>query len=177
MNKTEFYDILSTRFYGNCNHEWAELILKHDLIAEAIDIALLKTGVQPFRAAYSLETAFFKDSSVFAPYYTRFLKDYTTISNESVMRHYGKIVYHIIDRELCVIDNALLDKIAVISCGRAVESDYKIAVKVWAMYILSIIHNKIPWTAEYLPDIIETLNTNPSPGIISCLKKVRNKMK
>ncbi|MCD7962263.1 MAG: hypothetical protein LUF90_01635 [Rikenellaceae bacterium] len=176
MDKNEFYEIISQRFYGNCNDEWANLILKNDLVTDAMDIALNGKGVQSFRSAYGLETAFFRDIVFFRPYYKRIVEDYNKISNESVMRHYGKIVYHIINRKLFVPDENLLNELAETVCTRAIDPRYKIAVKVWAMYIITIIYDKVPWTTEYLPDILDTLSHDPTPEMASCLKKVKQKI-
>ena len=173
MTKEELYELFASRFEREVNFYCAEVILRENLVPAALDIALLPDSPQAFRAAYALETAFFRHPETFAPFYGRFVSDFSKAVHPSVHRHYGKIVAWLLKRKKVRLSVPETERLAETACLRLVDETSKVAVRVWALEILDLLAPQVEWVADELPAIAERLSLDPSPALLCRLKKRR----
>ncbi len=173
MTREEFQKELETRFEPGGKTHWARLILDHDLWTGAMDLALGKRPPVPFRASYALEGAFFENPDGFAPYHRRFVRDFCAATDESVFRHYGKMMAWSLKRKWLTLTNDEATQVAEAACVRLIDARLRVAVRAWSLEVLLLLRGRVAWIDEEWPGIIETLRIDPSPGIQSCLRRLK----
>ncbi len=147
-------------------------ILERDAIAAAMEIALLETPPQPFRAAYSLEKIFLSDPRLFVPYHKRFVRDFCRMKNPSVWRHYGKIMALLLRRKEIGLSEKEKEIIAEAAFRFLLHPEAKVGMQVHMLDILHRLRGEVPMIGEYLPEVIHHLSLDPSPGMVSRLRRL-----
>ncbi|MDR2937106.1 MAG: hypothetical protein LBU80_07195 [Rikenellaceae bacterium] len=173
MTGDEFQKELETRLEPGVKVYWTRLILDHNLWIEAMDLALGKRPPVPFRASYALEGAFFEKPDDFVPYHQRFVRDFCTATDESVFRHYGKMMAHLLKRQWLTLSDDEATAVAEEACVRLIDSRLRVAVRAWSLEVLLLLRGRVGWIDEEWAGIIEQLRIDPSPGIQSCLRRLK----
>lgn len=173
MTEEELSGNFSTGFEDWHSRHWGDIVREEQLYDQVMNLSLQRSsGSVAFRAAYSLELAFFRDPDGFAPYHARFISDFCEVTHPGVLRHYGKIMAWLLkNRRLDLTDGQAL-AIAEIVVARLVDPELKVAVKAWCMDILHHLSGRLDWVQELLPEVIDQLKRDPSPGMLSRLKKL-----
>jgi hypothetical protein len=167
----ELQDILSARFEEGSADRWADLLLERELIGTAMDLALRRKGVVPFRAAYALERAFLKSPECFEPYYERFASDFPSVMHPSVWRHYGKIMALLLKKGRLTLTDPRAQAVAESAVLRLVDERVPVGARVWSLDILHYLRGRVGWIDRDLPAIIDDLRTAPTPAMISRLRR------
>jgi hypothetical protein len=173
MTEAELEEILSARFEEGCADGWGALLLEHGLIGAAMNLALRRKGVVPFRAAYALERAFLRAPDRFEPYYERFTADFAAAVHRSVWRHYGKIMALLLKRKALTPDDGQAVRIAEAALERLIDGSVPVGARVWSIDILHELRGRVPWIDRELPGLIDGLTLAPSPAMISRLRRFR----
>lgn len=118
-----------------------------------------------FHAGWALEYAYFDDRDAFAPYIEEFLADFTEVTNSSVHRHYTKMLYDMICCGTVKLEGEQAEKVAEVCFDFLIDPKTKVAVKAWAMDILSYLAPRIDWVGENLREILIRVMEDGSPGI------------
>ncbi len=126
-----------------------------------------------FRAAYVIEFIYFSDIRQFEPYYGRFFRIYPLVKNESVKRHFTKIMAHILNGDKYHATDADCEAVATACVDWIINKRVKVAVQIWAIECLFILQPRIGWVKEILEDILLNLSVNPSPAMIVRLRRWR----
>jgi len=172
MTRAELENILSERFEGGCADHWGKLILDRELFDPVMDLAVQSArGIVPFRAAYALERAFLAAPERFEPYHGRFIHDYCTATHPSTWRHFGKIMALLLKRKKLTLSDEQLNRIAETAVLRLVDPSIAVGVRVWSLDILFYLKEKVDWIENEWPEIIGQLKIDPSPGMISRLRR------
>ncbi|MDD3033849.1 MAG: hypothetical protein PHT25_04555 [Bacteroidales bacterium] len=126
-----------------------------------------------FRAAYVMEYIYFSDIRQFEPYYGRFFRIFPLITNESVKRHFTKIMAHILSGDKYHATDVDCDAVATACVDWIINKKVKVAVQIWAIECLFILQHRVVWVKEILDDILQNLSVNPSPAMIVRLRRWR----
>ena len=171
-----------TGFGMNFAETWAEQVVLSQslptlwkLIEEAPQLSLAKPdlGKLQFRSAYILEAVYFKNPGLFSPYLPSFFELFSTVTNGGMRRHFAKIGCHIIQKgyQPCQID-----AIATSCADWIIDPQTKVAVKAWALDMLLELSKTKKWVKDLFPEIVASLSTNPSAGIIVRLRRVKSQV-
>ena len=172
MTEDELEKIFSVRFEEGCADEWGDLLLEQELFEQAMNLALRPVrGVIPFRASYALERAFLKAPDRFGPYSERFIVDFSSVSHPSVWRHYGKIMALLLKGGKLTLNDEQAGTIAETAVLRLVDESIPVGARVWSLDILFYLKKRISWIDEELPAILEGLKIDPTPAMISRLRR------
>jgi len=171
MTETELEQILSVRFEEGCADQWGDLLLDQELFESAMNLALRKKTVIPFRASYAMERAFLKAPERFEPYYERFLMDFSVVEHPSVWRHYGKIMALLLKKKKLMLTDEQAQRIAETAVLRLVDEAIPVGARVWSLDILYYLRKYVPWIDEELPAILDDLKVAPMPAMISRLRR------
>ena len=128
-----------------------------------------------FRAAYVIEYIYFSDIRQFEPFYGRFFRIFPLVRNESVKRHFTKIMAHILNRDKYHATDAECEAVATACVDWIINKKVKVAVQIWAIECLFILQHRVEWVKEILEDILQNLSVNPSPAMIVRLRRWREK--
>jgi hypothetical protein len=148
--------------------------------AEALDLALhyetlpfppVKRRQIGFRAAYALEHAYFAQPEAFTPYVPDFIKAFPQAQHPSVHRHFGKMLSDLCARGAVSLSSEEAQGIAETCLSWIISPEDLIAVKVWAVEILLILYHDVAWISEMLPQALQTLAEDCSPGMKVRLRK------
>jgi hypothetical protein len=173
MTGSELEKILSVRFEEGCADGWGALLLEREWFEAAMDLALRRKGVVPFRAAYALERVFLKAPERFEPYCERFTADYPVAVHRSVWRHYGKIMALLLKRKTLTLNDGQAVRIAEAALERLIDDSVPVGARVWSIDILHELRGRVPWIDRELPGLIDGLTIAPSPAMISRLRRFR----
>jgi hypothetical protein len=171
MTEDELRNILSVRFEEGSADRWADLLLEHESIGAAMELALGRKTVVPFRASYALERAFLKAPERFEPFYERFKADFPVVAHTSVWRHYGKIMALLLKRKKILPTDAQAERIAEAAVLRLVDEQVPVGARVWSLDILYYLRGRVEWIDRDLPEIIDDLRVAPTPAMISRLRR------
>ncbi len=161
--KAEFVATYLNRFNEEFAKNTAEIVIKKGELeslyafatAKNADIYFVKTKVEKeqliFRAAYVLEYIYFNYATDFLPYKQRFINDALQTENSSCKRHFLKILVHILRNN--EISPKQKHTIAETTLEWLCEKNQKVAVKVWAMNILSLLKSELDWLQEIWADV------------------------
>lgn len=178
-------ELLLTRFYEDFAAQTAAIVVGEGLVGDLLpvvagvqDLHLSLTDRQKaeFRAAYILETIYFKYPQSFAPYKKQVIDDFAVITSESAKRHYGKMVYHILNCDEIPDENKCND-IARTCVLWVTEPKVRVAVVIWAIEILLLLCAKVEWVQEVVDELLDTLSRNPTPAMMVRLRRWRAKQK
>ena len=154
------------------------LILEHKLFGPIMEIARHEKGNIAFRAAWGIEYAFFKQPDSFSEFISKFITDFHKIENESVRRHYGKMMYTLLSQKRIIPDTRHAEAIAETVCTWMTAPKTKIGTKVWCLDILHLLRPHADWIAGAMEDLIAQESVSPTPGMKCRIKKLnryRNK--
>ena len=150
--------------------------------AEALDLALhyealpfppVKRRQIGFRAAYALEHAYFAQSEAFTPYVSDFVKAFPQAQHPSVHRHFGKILSDLCRRKAVKLSSEEAQNIAEACLNWIISPKDLVAVKVWAVEILLALYHDVAWIPEFLPQALQGLAEDSSPGMKVRLRRWR----
>ncbi len=178
MTEDELAAILSAPFEEGCAEAWADLILAHEAIGTAMDLALRARTVVPFRASYALERAFLKAPERFESYHDRFVVDFQCVTYHSVWRHYGKIMALLLQRKKLRLDDETARQVAETALLRLVDEAVPVGARVWSLDILHELRGRVGWIDDDLPAVIDGLRVAPTPAMYSRLRRygwIRNR--
>lgn len=124
-----------------------------------------------FRSAYTLEAIYTLDKSWLDPYLDRFCTDFSAVQNESVKRHFTKIMQSVLRYHT----PSLAQKQAMaMACAQwIVKPRVRVAVQIGAMELLLELSDQLEWVEELLPDIFSLLSRDPSPAMLVRLRRWR----
>lgn len=125
-----------------------------------------------WRAAYVLERILFIAPERFEPFRERFLaNDFAACADPGARRSFAKMAAHLLDKGLP--DDATLERVATAAAGWAAAPETKNAVRIWAMEILGRCRERLEWVDGVREDLLFILADDPSPAIVSRMKKWR----
>lgn len=159
---------------------YGQLIVRHNLWETAIRLSQHADPKIAFRSSWALANAYEKNRAYFAGDFSHeFLETYLESTNGSVQRSFSKILCDMLRRKLISPDIETQEKIAEKTFGLLIDTETKVAVKVWAMEILFDMAPEFDWVNEYLEDVIRTelQRECPAPAMISHGKKVLRRLK
>lgn len=125
-----------------------------------------------WRAAYVLERILFTAPKRFEPFRERFLAgDFAACTDPGARRSFAKMAVHLLDKGLPA--DAALERIATAAAEWAAAPETKNAVRIWAMEILDRCRKRLAWVDGVREDLLVILADDPSPAIVSRMKKWR----
>lgn len=178
MTEAELHDLLLVRSHDRFADTMAQRIVaagaagalfrmatsRHEAIPKALRHQLL------FRSAYVLERIYFTAQGSFLPHADDFCRRaFPECVDESVRRHFGKIMANLLDRTHP--DPQTLERIAEAAAEWAVDPQSKVAVRVWAMEVLKRCRGRVAWVDEVWNDVVETQARGATPGIANRLRR------
>ncbi len=163
--------------YGMTSREFGELIRREGLWDEAMALACEggrsgPSGRVAFRAAWSMEAAYFACPHDFDPYIPQFIEDFPQVRNPSVHRHYTKIMRELLRRRAVRLTDEQAEQVAEFCFDRLIGPDTKVAVKVWAADVLMLLIPQLEWIGEHLGDILRGQMEGGSPGMVGHGRKL-----
>ncbi len=169
--ETLFVALADRVMMGMDSRQYGEIIRREGLWEAAMDIAAAggRSGRESqagFRAAWSLEAAYFSDREAFRPYAERFLGDFTQVRNPSVHRHYAKMLYDMMKRGLVDLQGTQAGRIAEFCFDLLIGPGVRVAVKGWSTEILVLLAPKVDWVAENLEETLRHQMAGGSPAMI-----------
>ncbi len=200
MTKQEIISLLTGNFYERFAEQTANIIIKSEsmdalfeLLEDAIIFSCSKREFNEtarntnylisiskeelrkveFRAAYVMECIYFSEIKEFAPYYNRFFKIFPFVSNESVKRHFTKIMADILSKGRYQTDQTDYEAIATSCIDWIINKKVRVAVQIWAIECLFILQYRVEWVRDILEEILQSLSVNPSPAMIVRLRRWR----
>ena len=178
MTREQLIEVCLTSFGPNFAKTWAEQVVESQslstlwkLIEESDKLGLSKQDREKleFRAAYILEAVYFKDPNSFCPFLNSFFAMFPTITNGSMRRHFAKICFHVIKNGY---NPPNIEDIATACADWIIDSKTRVAVKVWALDILLEFTKTEKWIQDLFPEIVASLSTNPSAGMLVRLRRI-----
>jgi len=160
------------------------MIVDGGLWTLAIDLALYDDPRVAFRSAWALEWAYENDRKAFLPHAGQFLGSFVHSASPSVHRHYAKIIYDMLLRDVLTPSPAQAVMIAERSFDLLIDPAVKPAVKVWCMDMLFWLGRMpsaeslgLSWIKEQLHETLRLIMQNaPSKGIATRARKVLVRM-
>jgi len=180
MTKQEIISLLTANFYERFAEQNAGIITGNgsmEALFELLEETISREDFSKteFRAAYVVEYIYFSDIRQFEPYYGRFFRIFPLVKNESVKRHFTKIMAHILNGDKYHATDADCEAVATACVDWIINKKVKVAVQIWAIECLFILQPRIVWVKEILEEILQNLSVNPSPAMIVRLKRWRQK--
>ena len=180
MTKQEIISLLTADFYEKFAEHSADIITGSEsmkALFELLEETISREDLRKvaFRAAYVIEFIYFSDIRQFEPYYSRFFRIFPLVKNESVKRHFTKIMAHILNGDKYHATAAEREAVATACVDWIINKKVKVAVQIWAIECLFILQPRIGWVKEILEDILLNLSVNPSPAMIVRLRRWRQK--
>lgn len=168
---------LQEKYCDGMDRCYGTLIMENALWKEALSLAFHDDMRLASRASWALEWAYFHNRDAFAPYCVTFFEDFLRVTNPSVHRHYGKILYDMLRCGLFVPDDFQAAQIAERAFDLLTGGKIKSAVRIWAAEILYELSPRIDWVRENLEDIIRhQIETMPTPAILNHYGKLLKRM-
>ena len=142
------------------------------LIMERETLGLSKEELEKieFRAAYILETVYCKDPKLFDPFLYQLFEMFPNVNNGSMRRHFAKICYLSIKKGNRPHN---IESIATACADWIIDPQTRVAVKAWALDMLTELAKIDNRIKELLPEVIATLNIRPSAGMLARLRKIK----
>jgi len=180
MTKQEIISLLTADFYERFAEKCAGIITgsgSMEALFELMEETISREDLRKvaFRAAYVVEYIYFSDIRQFEPYYGRFFRIFPLVTNESVKRHFAKIMAHILKGDKYHATDADCEAVATACVDWIINKKVKVAVQIWAIECLFILQPRIEWVKEILEDVLQNLSVNPSPAMIVRLRRWREK--
>ena len=169
-------------FVPNFAITWAEEVISTkslqtfwELIEESDTLNLSKEDLEKFkfRSSYILETAYCKDPNLFFPYLHQFFELFPKVTNGSMRRHFAKICFLAIKAGNRPQN---IETIATTCADWIIDPQTRVAVKVWALDILTELAKTEKWIMELLPEVIVSQTKNPSAGMSVRLRRIKSTM-
>lgn len=164
-------------FGSAMDRRYGGLIVRNDLWKEALALASHKDARVAFRASWALEWAYFHGRDAFAPYVAAFLENFLRAANPSVHRHYTKMLYDMLRREIFIPNDFQAAQIAEKTFDLLIGEGTKSAVRIWAAEILYELSPRLDWVREHLEEVLRhQIETIPTPAILNHYGKLLKRM-
>ncbi len=172
-NRDEILNLILNRFRSDFARECSSRVLAIDggvesvfelMVADNSQFSLAKQKEICFRSAYVLDYIYFNYPSNFAPLQERFIEYFPSCTNPSAQCHFLKIMADILKHH--TPSKAQIELIATATAKWISHPKCKIAVKVWAMNILSTLRPSVEWIDEMWDDIEIMVMADASPAIL-----------
>jgi hypothetical protein len=177
LTREQLIEICLTSIGPNFAGTWAEQVISSQslptlwsLIEESGKLGLSKPDLEKleFRLAYILEAVYSQNPTLFQPFRNAFFELFPSVTNGSVRRHFAKICFYEIKKGH---NPPNVEAIATACADWIIDPATRIAVKVWALDILSQFAKTEKWVKELMPEVIASLSTNPSAGTLVRLRR------
>lgn len=126
-----------------------------------------------FRAAWGLEQAFLQEPDSFTPYIDRFTVDFLTVADESVRRHYSKIMFALLQSGKWKPTGNKAILLAETVGDWLITPGAKVANKTWCLNILYHLRHRAQGAYQLLLDMLEVESLSPTPGMLCQIRKIR----
>lgn len=177
VSTNDFVAGLQGEFGSEKNRRYGSIIVRNGLWKESLALAFHNDCRVAFRASWALEWAYLHKKDAFAPYCVNFFENFLRVTNPSVLRHYGKILYDMLRCGLFVPDDFQAAQVAERAFDLLTGGKIKSAVRIWAAEILYELSPRIDWVRETLEDIIRhQIETMPTPAILNHYGKLLKRM-
>jgi len=118
-----------------------------------------------FRSAYLFETLYFKNKNILLFFKDDFAELLSMITNESVKRHFGKILTDLLKNNILNFSENEYDLLAETVASWAVAPHTRVAVQIWAFEILLLLREKANISEETISYLLEILAQDSSPAM------------
>jgi hypothetical protein len=129
-----------------------------------------------FRCAYLFETLYFKDKNILFLLKDDFAKLFSTISNESMKRHFGKILTDLLKNSVMVFSEDEYELLAQTVASWAVAPRTRVAVQIWAFEILVLLREKAKIDEETIGYLLEIFSQDNSPAMKCRLRRWKKRL-
>jgi len=178
MNKTELIEQLAATF-GKTKVDKLTRILKDSdfSLTDLIDITFHKNKTIAFRAAWLLENVYMQQPDKYLNELSYLIERFIEVKYPSCQRHYAKIIVHITSPKA---PKSIQNELQKINLGPIIEqlfewmidSQIKIAVKVFASEALFNVRDSYDWIKEELANQIQHLMRDGTAAIQTRGKKI-----
>ncbi len=169
----EFISMLLGELDGGMKERIGRIVMRDGLWDYAFRAAFYDDPRVAFRASWALEWAYFADKDALLPYVDRVVDVFVRADNQSVYRHYSKILR---DMQMCrmsIFSDIQLVRIGEKAFDLLVDPATKTATKAWCMDILLGLVPHLDWVGEALYGALyRIMDDDPSPGVISHVAKI-----
>jgi len=124
-----------------------------------------------FRCAYLFETLYFKDKQILFYLKDDFAKLFASVTNESMKRHFGKIVTDLLKNNILTFSEADYELLAETAAAWTVAPRVRVAVQIWAFEILVLLRNKAKIDEETIRYLLEIFSQDSSPAMKCRLRR------
>ena len=128
-----------------------------------------------FRCAYLFETLYFKDKNILFYLKDDFAKLLSAIANESMKRHFGKIVTDILQDNVMLFSEEDYELLAQTATSWIVAPHTRVAVQIWAFEILVLLREKAKINEEIIGYLLDFFSQDSSPAMKCRLKRWKKK--
>ena len=201
MTKQHFAEHFLIRFEKNFAEKMANEIQKqalHELLvkllrdviyynpqnpafqSEEYDFLRLKKKTErdkmAFRCAYLFETLYFKDKNIILFFKNDFAELFSSVTNESAKRHFGKILTDLLKNNILIFSEEEYELLAETVASWAVAPHTRVAVQIWAFEILLLLREKANISEETIHYLLEIFAQDSSPAMQCRLRRWRGKI-
>lgn len=124
-----------------------------------------------FRSAYLFETLYFQNRNILSLLKNDFAKLLSAITNESMKRHFGKILTDILKNNLIIFSAEEYELMAQTVASWAVAPHTRVAVQIWAFEILVLLREKAKIDEETIGYLLEIFSQDSSPAMKCRLRR------
>ena len=124
-----------------------------------------------FRSAYLFETLYFKDKTILLFLKNDFAELLSEVTNESVKRHFGKILTDVLKNNILIFSENEYELLAETVASWAVAPHARVAVQIWAVEILLLLREKANISEEIIGYLLEILAQDSSPAMKCRLRR------
>jgi hypothetical protein len=124
-----------------------------------------------FRSAYLFETLYFKDKNIIHLIRDDFVTLLAAVNNESMKRHFGKIVTDILKHNILTFTEEEYELMSQTVTSWAVAPKTRVAVQIWAFEILVLLQKKIQIEEETIGYLLEIFTRDSSPAMKCRVKR------
>jgi len=137
-----------------------------------------------FRCAYLFETLYFKDKNIILLFLNpsvetdgndfagnNFAELLSAVTNESVKRHFGKILTDVLKNNVLTFSENDYELLAETVASWAVAPRTRVAVQIWAFEILLLLREKVNISEETIGYLLEILSQDSSPAMKCRLRR------
>ena len=124
-----------------------------------------------FRSAYLFETLYFKDKNILLLLKNDFVELLSEVTNESVKRHFGKILTDVLKNNILIFSEKEYELLAETVASWAVAPHARVAVQIWTFEILLLLREKVNISEETIGYLLEILAQDSSPAMKCRLRR------
>jgi hypothetical protein len=181
MNKLELENYLSKNHSLKATTHLANKIVDEKLnLKYLMDLCFHKSNQIEFRAAWALEFVEVLSPKMFLPFVKSFIKVYPGVKNDSVQRHFSKIMMRLTSKifmSFYRLKPEDFENVLEVSFEWLLNPKTPIAVQSNVMQIIFQLSDYQDWIKDELKIILEQKLLSNSAGLISKSKHLLKKMK